>query len=430
MQKLEPLSLSDMLLMLLQRMQKLEPVSLSDTESVTSIITTDIRKYAKAVKQKLKDFSESEYELSDLDFKVSEKRKVDKNTPIKNKIHPGFKQSMASKSKKSKMKNSSPPKPKSKEFIPSDSSDSETDGSDDRVPTKGVNPVQTSRKRDHSISSSSILSLHLSDCDSESTQASSKKKKGNERNVVNVKTFKRSEDLDMEVSDNDSDVSSVVSSIISDIVEPVKTVTTEPSKPLHDSKTSSPKKKSVEVAQGTSGKATGKDKWKFQHPEKFIMNTTDSSLKLKDIKGHHVYVITMPADLDVSHLNGLNINMNGTSNINVDTEQKEKQYEVTAQKYPTEMKKFNCLLQSDEDNYTLGTQVTGHIEVLPWIPLPPPVVLNKTKPKKHTVPDDLPYKLRPFGADSPPRTHNICEDSIIEDKTHKHKKKKKHKSKS
>ncbi|KAL4217387.1 hypothetical protein ACF0H5_023838 [Mactra antiquata] len=308
-------------------------------------------------------------------------------------------------------------KPKSVELLSSTSIDSDSDVS----LSKGDYPVQTKRKTDQ-------ISLPSSSSDSDSIVIPNKKKKIRNDENKNTLNFATSEEVD-KVVDNDDD-SSVDDSTDSEVIEPVSKV--GPGK-KHSKLSVQQKKDKIAVGESIIKERSckGNVRHRYEAPHDFIVDKEGKYLTQKDIEGKQLFTVTMPSDIDVSLLTGHTININGRKDISIETDKEKSDYEVTAQLYPTEMKRFSSVVLRDgsHQDFRIGQEISGYIQILPCVPLPPSVVLNRTKPRKHTIPDDLPYKLRPFGADSPPRNQDISDVNIVqaEEKTRKHKKKKKHK---
>ncbi|XP_045165736.2 uncharacterized protein LOC123529464 [Mercenaria mercenaria] len=429
----------------------------SDTESLASVVTSEIRSIAHAVSNRLKKSSDIGMMSSDDDLFISQSKKV--ASPVKSARKRTVSDSNSDSSSLDTSSDSEPDTVKSptsknpKMLSPKKrvKLESEVISSTKKLKSPIKSSSKSKRKeKDHEISEDSedsSFSEHNSPKGMESsvssvltsTTDSSKGRRGSVSSVASSSSSEErkkkcdSDSADSDKGDSDSDSSS-------ESIEKRKKVKKKKNRAHNTSEDSDfetrmpkakknhDKSKSVVSKESSLGKSGSEKLW-YKIPENFEIDTSPKYLTKSEVQGKQLWLITAPDDFDISVLHRQKIDLTGSSIITDEEAEDEKQYEVVARPITSQMPSFSSAASqsSGSEEFILGSEISGQLQVIGWIPCMPQVELAVSPPKKHRVPEDLKPTFVPFGSKSPNRQNGEECHSI--EKVEKHKKKKKKKDK-
>ncbi|XP_060562410.1 uncharacterized protein LOC132722031 [Ruditapes philippinarum] len=412
--------------------------NVSDTESLASVVTSDIRRLAHSVTKKLKESSNAVMMSSDDDLFISQSKKVSspKKLAKKRSISENDSSSRSSSSESEADVIKSPPRKnqqtvspkkrcrydsgdvdrekKLKSSVKSSSKSQKKQNNNDII--ENSDESSSSSEDDSSTGRKSSTSCVLTSESSKGRRESASSMES-QSSIEYVREKSDSRSVDSKERGSDSDRSSRSSDSDSDHEKHSKTRKTSPSK------NKTPKRK--ENSSLNEGR-----KSRYKIPDNFEIDASANYLSKADIQGKQLWLISAPDDFDISTLHRQKVNLTGSSIIADVKSEREKQFEVVGRPFTSKMSNYKSTASqaSGSEEFVLGSQLSGQLQVLEWIPCMPTVELVIPHQEKHRVPDNLKPTFVPFGAKSP--TREIEDESFAgETKKEKHKKKKKKKDK-
>ncbi|KAH3816356.1 uncharacterized protein LOC127832282 isoform X2 [Dreissena polymorpha] len=125
-------------------------------------------------------------------------------------------------------------------------------------------------------------------------------------------------------------------------------------------------------------------KYEFKTPDHYKLMDLKHCFTKSELQGKKLFLIQAPKQFDFTTLDNQKISLSSTSII-TNNMVEGKQFEVTPREYDTKKGSGIYSMVVDKNSLTVGESIQGHLQITDWYPGIPPVVLDKTLPRKHRV---------------------------------------------